>query len=160
MKVKKRLNKDNGLICLMFVIFLCAPAWAKDSKPRAYVGSAACQECHETEYENFQAYAKKAHSYQSIKEMKKGLTDAEFRKCFECHTTGYNKPGGFRSEQETPNLKDAGCEVCHGPGSLHIETGRPKDIKGGLTAKDCDPCHSSERVEAFDYKPLIHGGAH
>jgi len=81
-------------------------------------------------------------------------------KCFECHTTGYKEPGGFRSEHETPHLKNAGCEVCHGPGSLHVETGEPKDIKGSLTAEDCDVCHSSERVEAFDYKPLIHGGAH
>ena len=160
MKVKKRLNEVKSLVCLMFFVFLCAPVWANDSKPRAYVGSDACQDCHETEYENFQTYAKKARSYESIKVMKKGLTESEFRKCFECHTTGYKKPGGFRSEQETPHLKDAGCEVCHGPGSLHVETQEPKDIKRSLTAKDCDVCHSSERVEAFDYKPLTHGGAH
>jgi hypothetical protein len=160
MKAKKRLNRVKGLVYLMFFIFVYATVWAQDPKPRAYVGSDACQDCHETEYENFQAYAKKAHSYASINVMKKGLTEAEFRKCFECHTTGYKEPGGFRSEHETPHLKNAGCEVCHGPGSLHVETGEPKDIKGSLTAEDCDVCHSSERVEAFDYKPLIHGGAH
>ncbi|NVM20940.1 MAG: cytochrome C [Desulfobacterales bacterium] len=125
-----------------------------------YVGSQACQDCHETEYENFTAYAKKAHSYESIKVMKKGLTEAEFRACFQCHTTGYKKPGGFRSEHETPNLKNAGCEVCHGPGSLHVETEKPEHIKGSLTLRDCEYCHSSERVAAFNYKPLIYGGAH
>jgi hypothetical protein len=26
--------------------------------------------------------------------------------------------------------------------------------------KDCESCHISERVNAFRYKPLIHGGAH
>ena len=159
MKVKKRLNETKGLVYLMFFIFVCSTVWAQDRK-QTYVGSDACQDCHETEYRNFQTYAKKAHSYESIKVMKKGLTEAEFRKCFECHTTGYRKPGGFRSEQETPHLKDAGCEVCHGPGSLHVETGEPEDTKGSLTAKDCEVCHSSERVEAFHYKPLIHGGAH
>jgi len=160
MKVKKRLNEVKGLLCLAFLIFVCATAWAENPKPRGYVGSDVCRDCHESEYENFKTYAKKAHSYKSITVMKKGLTEAEFRKCFECHTTGYKKPGGFRSEEETPKLKNAGCEVCHGPGSLHIETQQPKDIKGRLTAKDCDVCHSSERVEAFDYKPLTHGGAH
>ncbi len=160
MKMKKGLNEVKGLVYLMFFILVCDPAWAQGPKTRIYVGSDACQDCHETEYENFQAYAKKAHSYETIKVMKKGLTEAEFHRCFECHTTGYKKPGGFRSEQETPNLKNAGCEVCHGPGSLHVETGEPEDIMGSLTAKDCDTCHSSERVEAFDYKPLIHGGAH
>ena len=160
MKVKKRMNRANWLICLVFFVLICAPVWALNPKPRTYVGSDACQDCHETEYKNFQTYAKKAHSYESIKRMKKGLEEADFCKCFECHTTGYKKPGGFRSELETPHLKNAGCEVCHGPGSLHVETGEPKDIKGSLTAKDCEECHCAERVKAFDYKPLIYGGAH
>ncbi|NVM22081.1 MAG: cytochrome C [Desulfobacterales bacterium] len=127
---------------------------------KAYVGTDACKDCHEAEYENFRTYAKKSHSYESIKVMRKGLTDAEFRKCFECHTTGFGKLGGFRSEQQTPHLKDAGCEVCHGPGSVHVRSENPKDIKGGLTAKDCETCHNPERVDAFNYRPLIYGGAH
>ena len=159
MKMKKRLNRVNDLVCLILLVLIYTTVWAQDTKP-TYVGSDACQDCHETEHKNFKNYAKKANSYKSIREMKKGLTEAEFSKCFECHTTGYGKPGGFRSEHETPHLMNAGCEVCHGPGSLHINTGNPKDIKGNLTAKDCDVCHSSERVKAFDYKPLIHGGAH
>ena len=160
MKVKKRANQAKGLVYLIFLILVCTPVWAKDPKSKIYVGSDACVECHEAEYENFKTFAKKAHSYESIKTMKKGLTETEFRKCFECHTTGYKKPGGFVSEEKTPYLKDAGCEVCHGPGSLHAETGEPEDIKGDLTAKDCEVCHSAERVAAFDYKPLVYGGAH
>ena len=160
MKVNKRANQAKGLVYMMFFIFVSTPVWAQNPKPSGYVGSDACQDCHETEYENFKTYAKKAHSYESIKVMKKGLTEAEFRKCFECHTTGYKKPGGFRSEEGTPHLKNAGCEVCHGPGSLHVETNEPEDIIGSMTAKDCEVCHSAERVGAFHYKPLIHGGAH
>jgi hypothetical protein len=133
-------------------------AISRDQK--IYVGSDACKDCHESEYDNFQKYARKAHSYKSIDKMRKRLTDAEFQSCFECHTTGYGKPGGFRSDQETPHVKDAGCEVCHGPGSLHVETEDSKDIKGNLTSKDCEACHNAERVAAFDYKPLVFGGAH
>jgi nitrate/TMAO reductase-like tetraheme cytochrome c subunit len=125
-----------------------------------YVGSETCEGCHEKEYKNFMTYAKKSHSYNSIKAMRKGLTDAEFRTCFECHTTAYGQPGGFRSEVETPHLKDAGCEVCHGPGSAHVESGNPKDIKRSMTEKDCVKCHSPERVDAFSFTPLVHGGAH
>jgi len=150
--------------CMVLLTMFLFGGWcvseAEPGDKKIYVGSRACEECHEKEYRNFQTYAKKAHSYESIKKMKKGLTDAEVRKCFQCHTTGYDKPGGFRSEQETPHLKNAGCEVCHGPGSLHVETGDPEDIKGNLTAKDCEACHSAERVRAFNYKPLIYGGAH
>jgi len=133
---------------------------ARCENQKRYMGSESCKECHAAEYATFKQYNKKAHSFQSITRLKKGLEEAELKKCFECHTTGYSKEGGFRSEQETPQLKDAGCEVCHGPGSVHSETGDPKDIKGKLTAKDCESCHSAERVDSFKYKPLVYGGAH
>ncbi|MDY6949893.1 MAG: cytochrome c family protein [Thermodesulfobacteriota bacterium] len=149
-------------VLALFAVTWCVvkPLSVQADSGAAYVGSKACEDCHEVEYGNFVKYAKKAHSYESILTMKKGLTEDEFRKCFECHTTGFGKPAGFRSQQETPHLKDAGCEVCHGPGDVHVESGDPEDIKGSLTAKDCESCHNAERVAAFDYKPLVYGGAH
>ena len=57
-------------------------------------------------------------------------------------------------------LKNAGCEVCHRPGSIHIESEEAGDIKGELALKDCEACHNGERVKAFNYKPLIYAGAH
>jgi hypothetical protein len=154
--------KQRALFLFVFLFWLlaCPMGDVNGQEEKAYVGSAVCQDCHETEYENFKKYAKKAHSFGSLKAMKKGLTDAEYRSCFECHTTGYGKPGGFRSEAETPEMKDAGCEVCHGPGAAHAESEDPEDIKGTLTPRDCEHCHNGERVAAFDYKPLIYGGAH
>jgi hypothetical protein len=125
-----------------------------------YVGSMACKECHPEEYSNFMTYAKKSSSFQSIEKQMKHLTPEEIRQCYPCHTTGYGKPGGFVSLEETPYLKNAGCEVCHGPGAEHARTGNPESIIGHLTKKDCEICHISERVKAFKYKPLIHGGAH
>ena len=105
-------------------------------------------------------YSKKANSYSHILKMKKGLTDKEFEICLKCHSTGYGEPGGFVSEDITPHLKNPGCEVCHGPGSRHIEDEDSESIKGELTIENCKKCHISERVEAFRFKPLIHGGAH
>jgi hypothetical protein len=134
-------------------------AEAKDTTPK-YIGSDACKPCHEKEYNSFMTYAKKSKSYESIERVKKGLTEEEIKGCYFCHTTGYGKPSGFISPEKTPYLKNAGCEVCHGPGSLHEKTKSPKDIKRRLTMKDCEVCHTSERVKAFRYKPMIHGGAH
>lgn len=125
-----------------------------------YVGSDACKNCHLKEYTSFIKYAKKATSYKSIERAKKGLTDDELKSCYSCHTTGYGKPGGFISVEKTPHLKNAGCEVCHGPGALHIKTKNKSYIKTNLSMKDCEVCHTSERIKAFRYKPLIHGGAH
>jgi DnaJ-class molecular chaperone len=116
--------------------------------------------CHEQEYENFTKYARKSHSFQSVLKMKKGLTSDEIKQCYVCHTTGYGKSGGFVSLEQTPELKDAGCEVCHGPGEQHIESQDPADLGGKVTIEVCQTCHTAERVSAFRYKPMVHGGAH
>jgi len=133
---------------------------ASDQDNVTYVGTASCKECHEDKYENFKAFAKKATSYESIKKMQKGLTAEEIKGCYACHTTGYGKPGGFVSIEKTPHLQDAGCEVCHGPGSKHADSEDPEDIISELEAESCKTCHNSNRVEAFNFKPMLYGGAH
>jgi len=161
-KTKRAFLRANRICVLILLWLLCSSSFDKVrcEGEKTYVGSKACMECHETEYENFSKYAKKSHSFKSIMTMKKGLTNEEIKKCFKCHTTGYGEYGGFKSEAETPYLKNAGCEVCHGPGSLHAETEDSEDIIGHLTQEVCETCHNSKRVEAFRYKPLIYGGAH
>ena len=126
----------------------------------SYVGVEQCRGCHQKEYERFVRYAKKSRSYESIERVKKGLSEEELGKCYACHTTGYGRPGGFISAEKTPHLKNAGCEVCHGPGEEHLKTRSRLHIKRQMTMGDCETCHISERVKAFRYKPLIHGGAH
>ena len=125
-----------------------------------YVGSEACGECHSDQYDSFMAHSKKSKSYSSIKRMAGKLTLEELKTCYSCHTTGYGRPGGFQSEQETPQLKDNGCEVCHGPGSLHVESEDPSDLVDSISIEACKTCHNAERVGAFNFKPLIYGGAH
>lgn len=132
------------------------------AEEKRYVGSKVCGQCHEEEYKTYLKYAKKAHSFEAIVKMRDKLTPAEVRRCYPCHTTGYGEPGGFVDEKTTPELKNVGCEACHGPGSLHVESEDPKDITADCKKIKlvCDKCHSSERVKAFKFKPLLHGGAH
>ncbi len=141
----------------------CVFLWAGSavSQSGTYVGSKTCSECHTEQYENFTAYAKKAKSAHSIQIMASDLTEDELNECYYCHTTGYGKPGGFVSFEKTPELGHAGCEVCHGPGSDHVDSGGdPELIKRDLSLKDCETCHNEERVSSFNFKPLLHGGAH
>jgi hypothetical protein len=127
----------------------------------SYVGTAACRDCHEEQYDNFTKYAKKSHSDKSVKIMASDLSEAELATCYGCHATGYGKPGGFVSYEKTPHLADAGCEVCHGPGYDHVESGGDTElIKGKLTMEDCVDCHNEDRVKSFNFKPLLYGGAH
>ena len=152
----------SAVIIILFVSIVNLPLCLGENRGRMpeYVGSDACKDCHEKEYNSFMTYAKKSKSFESIERVRKGLTEEEIKGCYFCHTTGYGKPGGFVSPEKTPHLKNAGCEVCHGPGESHVKTMGTRDIKRRMTMKDCEVCHISERVRAFRYKPMIHGGAH
>ncbi len=147
-------------IIIVSCLAILLTAGASLAQEATYVGSEVCKDCHQEQYENFMKYSKKSDSFKSIKKMEKKLTPEEYKGCFECHTTGYGKNGGFVSEQQTPELKDTGCEVCHGPGSLHAESEDPEEIIRAMTMENCMTCHSEERVNAFDFKPLLYGGAH
>lgn len=163
-----------GFFCIFLLFFLPCPlsflsplspmsagAGQDSSEPATYVGSVVCKECHPAEYDSFITYAKKSRSFESIEKLRKGLLPEEIERCYSCHTTGYGQPGGFVSPEQTPHLKNAGCEVCHGPGSAHaLSPPGPDGIKRRLTTQDCEQCHTTERVRAFRYKPMVHGGAH
>lgn len=145
----------------IFSIFISAVQCSGETlKTPIYVGSAACKDCHPKEYRSFNAHAKKSNSFKSIERLSAELSQEEVKQCYSCHTTGYGRPGGFVSIEKTPHLKDAGCEVCHGPGSLHVKTKAPRDIKRHISPEKCSECHISDRINAFRYKPMIHGGAH
>lgn len=158
-----RIKPRAAIVPFMWTAFVLA-TWVSaghcNDDSAVYVGSEACGQCHEQQYESYKAYSKKSSSFESILKMKKGLTETELKECYSCHTTGYGQPGGFQSAEKTPQLKNAGCEVCHGPGSAHAESEDPDDIQRALDIKSCESCHNEERVKTFDYKPLIYGGAH
>lgn len=146
---------------LSFCYFLSpTPTARAQGEAKTYVGTEICKGCHEKEHTRFTTHSKMSTSFKTITRMKKRLTAEELKKCYECHTTGYGKPGGFKSEAETPDLKNLGCETCHGPGSGHASSSDPKDIKGRLDTKDCESCHAKDRIAAFKYKPVLFGGAH
>ena len=153
----------KGCLALFVAALVVSIAMAGTGQTQSgqYVGSEACGDCHDVEYDNYKKFSKKAKAGHSVELMSGDLTRQELEECFECHVTGFGKPGGFVSFEETPGLADAGCETCHGPGYDHIESdGDPELIKGKLTIADCEGCHNPERVDAFDFKPLLFGGAH
>jgi hypothetical protein len=152
----------NFSLCLFFLVMGLAlfSGYLPPAEAKTYVGSDACKDCHEDEYGKFMKYAKKAHSYDHIIRMQKGLTEGEFKECLGCHTTGYGQPSGFVSAEATPNLKNLGCETCHGPGSDHLLSAASKDIEGKLKSTICEKCHIEARSKAFNFKPMTHGGAH
>ncbi len=144
-----------GMVWVLGGLVLAVTASAGD-----YMGTKACADCHEEEYSTFMKYSKKAHSWAGVEKMLPKLQTEEQETCYRCHTTGYKK-GGFVSYAKTPEFADVGCETCHGPGRKHVENdGDPELIVLTPTISSCTQCHNSQRVKDFNYKPLLHSGAH
>ena len=105
-----------------------------------YLGSGSCKSCHEYEYEK---WSQKAHAgaYSTLEKVGSQY-DPE---CVGCHVVGFDYDTGFATEDQTPHLKDVGCEVCHGPGSEHVMSeGQEKTTMPQLSCTDCHtPEHST-----------------
>ena len=67
--------------------------------------------------------------------------------CVTCHVVGYRYQSGFVNPEETPELKDVGCEQCHGPGSKHVEDDTVKMTTRGVDS--CIECHDFEQSPGF-----------
>ena len=154
-----KIGLRSTLAVAALIVLLAAVAAQAQQEP-SYVGSARCGECHDEQYEFYTKNSKKARSWHSVERMQRKLTPAELESCYDCHTTGHGRSGGFVSHETTPQLADVGCETCHGPGGRHAESGDPADIKRTPTLEDCQRCHNSDRIQDFKFKPLRFSGAH
>ncbi|NIR67402.1 MAG: hypothetical protein GWN67_15445 [Phycisphaerae bacterium] len=120
-----------------------------------YTGSKSCKGCHKYEYDKWSTKAH-AHAYATL-EKEGSEADPE---CVVCHVVGLKYEGGFVSVQETADLKDVGCEVCHGPGSEHIKS--LGDVKTAEPKHDCVDCHTPDNSanyagnEGLYFEKIIH----
>ena len=81
-----------------------------------YVGVEVCSTCHSSERE-FWNRTQHSSAYATLSSAHK-----EFNlDCVSCHVTGYDRPGGS-TVVHVEKLSNVQCEVCHGPGSRHVES--------------------------------------
>ena len=122
----------------------------------SYLGSAACQSCHAKEY---QVWSQSAHAKAFTTLERKSAHAKE--DCQRCHTTGFEKPGGFPAGG--PALHHVGCESCHGPGEEHAREGSSK--RGSILAladkcdscvilQICGSCHDDQNDPGFEFEVL------
>jgi len=127
-----------------------------------YVGSDACQSCHEAE---FATWKTSPHGHAVTTLEKAGKTDhSKEAACLDCHTTAYGKTGGFSPTVPVaaqPDLARVGCESCHGPGSAHIgETAKRfgtilslgDKCDSCVILKICGRCHDDANDPGFPFK--------
>lgn len=83
-----------------------------------YIGSDACASCHQHAY-NVWSESRHSKAYKTLEDAKHPSLRQYDGECIVCHTVGFGHKTGYVNEKDTPDLKNVGCESCHGPGSLH-----------------------------------------
>jgi hypothetical protein len=122
--------------------------------PGPFVGSAACERCHLPEFEIWKQ-GPHARAFASLET--KG--EHENAQCMACHTTGFEKEGGF--PLGGGSLVNVGCESCHGPGGKHAKEDPPQ--KGSILAladkcdscvilQICGSCHDEQNDPDFEFE--------
>jgi len=107
-----------------------------------FVGSDACRSCHQYEHQQWRTTAH-AHAYATLEKVGSQF-DPE---CVICHAVGMEYESGFVSDKQTPQLKDVGCENCHGPGSEHV--GTLGKVKTAGPKSTCLHCHTPEKSTEY-----------
>ena len=131
-----------------------------------YVGTNQCATCHGEAHE-FWKKTRHASAVETLEERGKAFD----QNCIGCHVVGYEKPGGsvlgkltYKSKvngrEIKKNLKDVGCESCHGPGSKHIsnpvsKAGKPQHIGVDVGKAACADCHVKQHSPKFDFETYV-----
>ncbi|MBE0534898.1 MAG: hypothetical protein IH624_04450 [Phycisphaerae bacterium] len=111
-----------------------------------YLGNESCRSCHSYEYDKWSKNPH-AHAYETLVNVG-AQYDPE---CVKCHVVGFGYESGFISEESPKDLRDVGCEVCHGPGSEHLKsltTGRGGTGISEPMAK-CIDCHNPDHSPGY-----------
>ena len=123
-----------------------------------YVGSAACQDCHEGAFEKWQTtphhHATDAIAFPGERSSIPRHFDPE---CLSCHVTGWDPQNyfpyvsGYLDFEKSKLLHGNGCENCHGPGSAHVAAEKKADQ---LTSSQLEALREAVRLpldEARDH---------
>lgn len=112
-------------------LLLSSASTAVGAEGATYNSADSCKKCHFKQYRSWE----KTSMATAFEQLKPGVA-AEAKTaagldpntdyttdetCLPCHTTGYGKPGGFVSIEETPGLAGVQCDSCHGASSGFLE---------------------------------------
>ena len=118
-----------------------------------YSGTGACEDCH-ADAVVFWKKTVHAQAWQTLVDRGQQF-DYD---CIGCHVTGWERPGGSNLGHND-GLRDVQCEVCHGPGSIHVARGgdeRPIAIKRAPAENLCaSQCHTKEHSDTFQREAYL-----
>ena len=116
-------------------------------KMKAYAGSQTCGSCHEEAYQNWQQ-SRHGQAFQTLVNKKQQYNID----CLPCHVTGVKPDNGALALSLPANLKNVGCESCHGPGKAHVKDPGKNIFLSHPNQETCLTCHNDEHDDSFDYE--------
>ena len=145
-----------GLVVGALGLLIAWPLMSEDQKaddqalPQAqatYIGSSKCKMCHKGQWESWQ---KTKHA--KLAEVQIAETDLASDEYMARHTTGYDP--ATKKGVET----GVACEMCHGPGSLHMKASKEErkamifdpvrdGVKPEVAFSVCAQCHAQYALE-------------
>ncbi|RKU23904.1 hypothetical protein C6500_00615 [Candidatus Poribacteria bacterium] len=118
----------------------------EQDESNSYIGSQACQECHQKEFSQW-SHSSHATAFNTLRTLGREY----YPECVTCHVTGSGYESGYEiGNTERAHLVDVGCETCHGPGRQHVYTPLKENIRGQVPEKICMACHTPEHSPGFD----------
>jgi hypothetical protein len=118
-----------------------------------YVGVDECANCHAPQVEFWQ----KSHHAQAFHTLEQSGKQLDYE-CTGCHVTGWDEPGGSTMAQNE-SLRGVQCEVCHGPGSIHVEK-EGKDVPSTIARRPAPDlcaarCHTPQHSDTFQMEAYL-----
>ncbi|RKU22930.1 hypothetical protein C6500_02945 [Candidatus Poribacteria bacterium] len=135
---------DHQLQIVSHRLFASEPL--EQDERNSYIGSQACQECHQKEFSQW-SHSSHATAFNTLRTIGREY----YPECITCHVTGSGYESGYEiGNTERAHLVDVGCETCHGPGRQHVYTPLKENIRGQVPEKVCMECHTPEHSPGFD----------
>lgn len=112
----------------------------------SYIGSEACQECHQKEFDQW-SHSSHATAFNTLRMVGREY----YSKCVSCHVTGFGYSSGYQiGNRDRAYLAEVGCETCHGPGKQHTYTPLATNIRSEVEVSTCMECHTPEHSPGFE----------
>lgn len=131
---------------------------AQESGQSVFAGADACKVCHVSAYEKWTT-TKHSRAFEALENVNKSFDPT----CIQCHTVGFDKPGGYIDLDVTSHLSNVQCESCHGAARAHADSGGASPVanKGWKPQQMCAQCHTQPHSPMFrfdEYWPrIVHG---
>ena len=116
----------------------------ESDKSNNYVGSIACQTCHQPEFNQWKT-TRHAFAFNTLLKAQKHF----YPDCVSCHVVGFGYQTGYTVREDQDHFRNVGCETCHGPGGKHIVQPSSQNIRGTVEEKICLECHNQEHSPGF-----------